>query len=164
MTTPGNASGAGAGTADARDRARRVLAGSSAFQACMPAVIDEIMQHAVLVKLPRGDAMYRQGEEGDSMMVVLSGSLKITNVTADGKEVVLGFLKSGALIGEINLPFRVAHLHLDPELLLPHLLQLHRHLFVLLRGIGMILEARKPLTLWITRFGQQFPRGNGIVS
>ena len=101
MTTPGNASGAGAGTADARDRARRVLAGSSAFQACMPAVIDEIMQHAVLVKLPRGDAMYRQGEEGDSMMVVLSGSLKITNVTADGKEVVLGFLKSGALIGEI---------------------------------------------------------------
>ena len=101
MTSQANAGGGGAAPEDARVRARRILAGSSAFQACAPAVIDEIMQHAVMVSLARGETMYRQGEPGDSMMVVLKGSIKVTNVTADGKEVVLGFLKSGALIGEI---------------------------------------------------------------
>jgi CRP-like cAMP-binding protein len=45
--------------------------------------------------------MCRQGDPGDSLMVVLSGTLKVTNVTAEAKDVVLGFLKAGALIGEI---------------------------------------------------------------
>ena len=101
MTTPVSTSGGGGGPADARDRARRVLAGSTAFQACTPAVIDEIMQRAVVKILPRGDTMFSQGDKGDSMMVVLSGSLKVTSVTAEGREVVLGFLRSGALTGEI---------------------------------------------------------------
>lgn len=87
--------------ADARDRARRILLASTTFAACSPNVVDEIMQHAHVVKLQRGDVVYRQGESGDSLMIVLSGSLKATNVTAEGKEVVLGFLKPGALIGEI---------------------------------------------------------------
>ena len=97
----GTGTATGTGAADARDRARRVLKESSAFAACSPAVIDEIMQHAVVVKLPRGDALYRQGEQGDSMMVLLTGSLKVTSITAEGRELVLGFLKPGSLIGEI---------------------------------------------------------------
>ncbi len=45
--------------------------------------------------------MYRQGEPGDNLTVVLSGSLKVVNVTAEAKEVVIAFLAAGALIGEI---------------------------------------------------------------
>lgn len=86
---------------DGRARARRILAGDSAFKACTPATIDEIMRHARVINLERGDVMYRQGDPGDSMMVVVSGSLKVTNVTPEGKEVVLNFLKPGALTGEI---------------------------------------------------------------
>lgn len=86
---------------DARDRARRALRGSGAFAHCADTVIDEIVARAVAVKLARGDVVYRQGELGDSLMVLLSGSLKVTNVTAEGKEIVLGFLKPGALFGEI---------------------------------------------------------------
>lgn len=89
------------GASDARDRARRILKEQSAFRACPAVVIDEIMQHAVVVRLQRGEIMYRQGETGDSMMVVLSGTLKVINVTVEGKDVVLGFVKSGALVGEI---------------------------------------------------------------
>ena len=89
------------GTLDSRERARLILQNESAFNACSAAVVAEIMRHARVIKLNKGEVMYRQGEPGDSMMVVVSGSLKVTNVTAEGKEVVLGFLKPGALTGEI---------------------------------------------------------------
>ena len=96
--TPISASGA-----DPRQRARSILKSSSAFAGCPDSVIDELMARAVVTKFGRGDTMYRQGGAGDSLAVVLSGSLKATNDTAEGKEVVMGFLKSGALIGEIAL-------------------------------------------------------------
>ena len=86
---------------DARERARRVLQQESAFLKCGANVIDEIMRHARVIRLARGDVLYRQGEPGDSMVVVVTGSLKVTKVTAEGKDIVLGFLKPGALTGEI---------------------------------------------------------------
>ncbi len=89
------------GATDPRQRARVVLKADSAFAKCSDAVIDDIMARAVVVRLAKGEIMYRQGEPGDNLMVVLSGSLKVVNVTADAKEVVLAFLKAGALIGEI---------------------------------------------------------------
>ncbi len=86
---------------DTRARARSILATRSAFQSCSAELIDEIMKNAVVIKLARGDIVYRQGEKGDSLMVVVSGSLKVTKLTAEGKELVLGFVRPGALIGEI---------------------------------------------------------------
>lgn len=86
---------------DARTRARKTLEGESVFAACPSGVIEEVLRQAHVISLARNDVVYRQGDKGDSMMVVISGSLKVTNVTADGKEVVLGFLRSGAMIGEI---------------------------------------------------------------
>ncbi|NJO32760.1 MAG: Crp/Fnr family transcriptional regulator [Rhodospirillales bacterium] len=43
----------------------------------------------------------KKRKSGDSMMLVLTGRLKVTNINADGKEVVLNFLGAGDLIGEI---------------------------------------------------------------
>jgi len=43
----------------------------------------------------------RRHDPGDSLMLVLSGRLKITNVNADGREVVLNFLGVGDINGEI---------------------------------------------------------------
>ena len=89
------------GPTEARERARRILETASAFAGCAPAVIAEITKHARPIRFARGDTMYREGEPGDSMMIVVAGSLKVTKVTAEGKEVVLGFLTPGALTGEI---------------------------------------------------------------
>jgi CRP-like cAMP-binding protein len=89
------------GAEDGRERARRILETESAFAACGAGLIGEIIRHARPIRLAKGDTMYRQGEPGDSMMIVVAGSLKVTNVTSEGKEVVLGFLRPGALTGEI---------------------------------------------------------------
>src|SRR5262249_31355072 len=49
----------------------------------------------------RGETIYRRGEPGDSLMVLLAGRIKVTNVTADAREVVLNFLGVGDINGEI---------------------------------------------------------------
>ena len=59
------------------------------------------MRRGSVVRHARGETIYSQGSPGDSLIILLSGSLKITNVTTDAREVVLGFAKPGALIGEI---------------------------------------------------------------
>jgi CRP-like cAMP-binding protein len=49
----------------------------------------------------KGDVIYRRGEPGDSLMAILAGRVKITNVNADGREVVLAFQGTGDIVGEI---------------------------------------------------------------
>jgi CRP/FNR family transcriptional regulator, cyclic AMP receptor protein len=49
----------------------------------------------------KGAVIYRRGEPGNSLMVVLSGRIKIANVSPEGREVVLNFLRAGDLSGEI---------------------------------------------------------------
>lgn len=87
--------------ADARGRARALLKADSAFGACPDGVIEELLKRAQVQKFAKGETLCHQGDAGDSLMIVLSGSLKVTTVTPEAKDVVLGFLKAGALLGEI---------------------------------------------------------------
>lgn len=88
-------------TADAKSRARAVLKRDSAFASCPDAVIDDILRRGHVQRFARGETVCRQGDPGDSLMIVLSGSLKVTNVTTEARDVVLGFMKPGALLGEV---------------------------------------------------------------
>ena len=47
----------------------------------------------------KGDVICQRGEVGNSLMVVLRGRIKVSNVNADGREVVLNFLG----VGDINV-------------------------------------------------------------
>ncbi len=48
-----------------------------------------------------GEVICRRGDQGDSVLVVLSGTLKIKNTTLDGRDVGLNFLGVGDVAGEI---------------------------------------------------------------
>jgi CRP-like cAMP-binding protein len=50
---------------------------------------------------PAGAVICRRGDIGDSVLVVLSGSLKIRNTTQDGRDIGLNFLGVGDVAGEI---------------------------------------------------------------
>lgn len=54
-------------------------------------------------KYAQDEVICRRGDEGDSVLVVLSGSLKIKNTTHDGRDVGLNFLGVGDVAGEIAL-------------------------------------------------------------
>ena len=64
-------------------------------------VLDHLLHKGQLRGLVKGSIAYRRGEPGDSLMVVISGRIKLTNVSAAGKEVVLYFVGPGDICGEI---------------------------------------------------------------
>ncbi len=82
-------------------RARKFLTDATFIGQLEPASLDNLMKRAQLRSLAKGDTVYRRGDPGDSLMVIIAGRLKIWNTTADAREVVLNFLGPGDINGEI---------------------------------------------------------------
>ena len=53
------------------------------------------------VPFARGDTVFREGEPGDALYVVLDGKVKIVRTAADGRENLLAVLGPGELLGEL---------------------------------------------------------------
>jgi CRP/FNR family transcriptional regulator, cyclic AMP receptor protein len=83
------------------DRVRPFLKDSTFLGGLPDDALDALMRRGHLKKYAKGDVVCRRNEPGDSLMLVLAGRLKITNVNADGREVVLNFLGAGDINGEI---------------------------------------------------------------
>lgn len=56
---------------------------------------------AAEVSLVPGDVLFEQGDDGDALFAILSGSLEISVVSEDGRKLSLDVLKAGDMIGEI---------------------------------------------------------------
>ncbi|HEX6330034.1 MAG TPA: Crp/Fnr family transcriptional regulator [Actinomycetota bacterium] len=54
-------------------------------------------------RLPHGSAVVRQGELGECLFLVTHGAVRLSSVTSDGREVVVGILGAGDLFGESAL-------------------------------------------------------------
>jgi CRP/FNR family transcriptional regulator, cyclic AMP receptor protein len=50
-----------------------------------------------------GEPIFQMGSAGDNMMAVLSGSVRISVPSADGREIVLAILQPGEVFGEVAL-------------------------------------------------------------
>ncbi len=85
----------------ANEQARTALQNSSFLGGLPAALLDQLAQRAHVKTYDKGETIYRRGETGDTMMVILTGRVKITNVTAEAREVILNFLGPGDVNGEI---------------------------------------------------------------
>jgi CRP-like cAMP-binding protein len=86
-----------------RDARRAALRGCPLFEAVEPAELDAILDLASERKWKRGQTIFQQGDEGSSMMAVLSGTVRIGAVSAEGREVTLNTIGQGEVFGEIAL-------------------------------------------------------------
>jgi len=53
--------------------------------------------------VPKGDRIFEKGDDGVGLIGVVSGSVKISVTSADGRDVVLNIIRSGEVFGEIAL-------------------------------------------------------------
>jgi CRP/FNR family cyclic AMP-dependent transcriptional regulator len=86
-----------------RDIRRAALLASPIFQAMEPAEIEEILSLASERHVPRGTVIFQKGDEGSSLMAVLSGRVRISVVSLEGKEITLNVISPGEIFGEIAL-------------------------------------------------------------
>ncbi len=55
------------------------------------------------VDLPRGEALFAEGDSGDRLFVITSGKIKLGRTSSDGRENLLTVLGPGEMFGELSL-------------------------------------------------------------
>jgi CRP-like cAMP-binding protein len=98
----GRDSAVSAGGAMANSKSAFEALKNNSFLGGLPSeVLEQLTKRAHIKTFPKGKTIYRRGETGDSMMLILKGRAKVTNITAQATEVILNFLGKGDLTGEI---------------------------------------------------------------
>lgn len=80
-----------------------MLPSGSLFADCSEAELSEIVSHARSISYPTGREMMAQGEEGDALLILLSGVARISMMAANGREIVLDYAEAGEVLGEIAM-------------------------------------------------------------
>ena len=68
-----------------------------------PEELDRLLAPARIERLDEGRVLFRKGDPGDRLYVVLAGRIAIGTTSEDGKEVVFNVLGRGEVFGEIAL-------------------------------------------------------------
>src|SRR5215469_928802 len=63
--------------------------------------IDSLIGYTRVERYPAGSEIFGKGSPGQSLMAVLRGSIKISSLSSDGKEVVFRLINAGEIFGEI---------------------------------------------------------------
>jgi CRP/FNR family cyclic AMP-dependent transcriptional regulator len=82
---------------------RQALAKTQLFQALQPADLDAILARAMVKRVLRGEMIRRRGDPGTGMVIIVSGRVRISLVSEDGREVTLTVLGPGEVLGEMTL-------------------------------------------------------------
>lgn len=86
-----------------RDARRAALLSSPLFSAMKPEELEEILKFASERRFRRGQTIFQRGDTGSAMMAVLRGRVRISSVSAEGKELTLNVINPGEIFGEIAL-------------------------------------------------------------
>ena len=65
--------------------------------------IHSLLTYSRVEQYPAGREIYAKGSLGESMFVVLRGTVKMSSVSLEGKEIVLNIMNPGEIFGEIAL-------------------------------------------------------------
>lgn len=85
------------------DAATRVLKSSVLFSDLDEADIVELRERASLRRYGAGETIFHMGDPGESLMGIVSGTVRIARITAEGNELVLADFDTGDVFGEIAL-------------------------------------------------------------
>ncbi len=86
-----------------REAKRAALLSSPVFETTKPEELDEVVKLSSERRVPRGGSIFQKGDEGTSMMAVLTGRVRVSSVSAEGKEVTLNVINPGEVFGELAL-------------------------------------------------------------
>jgi CRP/FNR family cyclic AMP-dependent transcriptional regulator len=82
---------------------RRVLLSSPLFDVIPREALDAILLQATEKSVRRGQTVFQKGDEGSYMVAVLSGRIRISATSSEGREVTLNMIDSGEVFGEMAL-------------------------------------------------------------
>lgn len=86
-----------------QDSRRRLLLSSPLFDALPREALDDILLQATEKSVRRGQTVFQKGDEGSYMVAVLSGRIRISATSPEGREVTLNMIDAGEVFGDMAL-------------------------------------------------------------
>ncbi len=80
-----------------------VLASAGLFQGVDPAAAEALAQSLHFADYTRGETVFVEGEQGDTLFIVISGKVKVGRRAADGRENMLSVMGPSDMFGELSL-------------------------------------------------------------
>ena len=80
-----------------------VVARSGLFVDMEPAAARALSEQLRRRTVSRGTVVFNEGEQGDTLFILLAGKIKISRASADGRENMIALLGPGDLFGELSL-------------------------------------------------------------
>ena len=89
--------------AEAADQELKELQASTLFSSFKRETLVEVIASTELRSYDEGDIVVTEGEEGSSLFLIVSGSVKVFTRTSDGSNLALAELGPGDFFGEVSL-------------------------------------------------------------
>jgi CRP-like cAMP-binding protein len=71
--------------------------------ACSRDELEDLLSRATVQPMKAGATLMEQGEEGDSLVILLAGEARVSMIASNGREIILDYVGPGAVLGEIAL-------------------------------------------------------------
>lgn len=78
---------------------RSLIAGAPAFANLSAAALDDILSRAQILRLLKGEAVFRQGETADRFFLLLHGRLRVTRINGEGAQILVRFVAPNDMFG-----------------------------------------------------------------
>lgn len=82
---------------------RWLLLSCPLFDTLSREALDEILSHATERFVRRGQILFQKGDEGSYMVAVLSGRMRMSATSPEGREITLNMIDAGEVFGELAL-------------------------------------------------------------
>ncbi|WP_305847085.1 Crp/Fnr family transcriptional regulator [Yimella sp. cx-51] len=73
------------------------------FAALDDQAAEALLESMTRTKVPRGQELFHEGDQGDSLYVITEGKVKLGRRSPDGRENLLAILGLGEMLGELSL-------------------------------------------------------------
>lgn len=81
----------------------RMMPSNALISAWGAAELQDLLERASLCPMKKGDVLLHQGDPGDYLVILLDGTIRVSMVASNGREIILDYLEAGSVIGEIAL-------------------------------------------------------------
>src|SRR5471030_2723717 len=80
-----------------------VLRNHPIFRDLEPEALDQLCRYAKHSTLKRGAAIFSKGDPGNGLFAVISGTVKISISSVDGRSAILNLIGAGGIFGEMSV-------------------------------------------------------------
>lgn len=81
----------------------KMMSGGALIASWGAAELGDLLQRASLCPMKKGDVLLHQGDAGDHLVILLDGTIRVSMVASNGREIILDYLEPGSVIGEIAM-------------------------------------------------------------